>query len=383
MVDSRRASILLASFLGPLAGNMVLALVPVLKQDFQSTAPEVLLSVTFFMLPFALFMLFSGAISDLYDRRRMMLLGLSVYSFGCFMCAISPELSFFLVSRSIQGFGYAFVMPLLVAIMGDIVPTATRGRWMGLMGAATTAGMAMGPFVAGMIAEINWRYAFVLVGFLAVLVALYFLHSFRGFEFPHGRLTMRVLIIGMGRCMRNGNVVKLALAGFLTFLCYVSCLSFVSDHLSLPPLSLRESEIGVLMTATGLAGIVSSPIGGRLVDRIGRRSTAVIGYCTLALAFVVLALSESRGEFFGSLACMGAGIAIVWSALLTLTVEVDPSSKGTVSSLFNSSRYFGYALAPVLFAPLYVTTGLVSIEMCAILIAILAIAVVWGIAEKR
>lgn len=136
---------------------MVLALVPALKTEFSSTAPEVLLSVTFFMVPFAFIMLFSGTLSDVYDRMKTMIIGFSIYAVGCLICALSPNLEIFLTARTVQGFGYAFVMPVLIAILGDIVPHETKGRWMGYLGASTTAGIAMGPLIAGLIAEINWR----------------------------------------------------------------------------------------------------------------------------------------------------------------------------------------------------------------------------------
>ncbi len=379
MLTQKRLSILVASFLGPLAGNMVLALVPALKTEFSSSAPDVLLSITFFMVPFAIIMLFSGTLSDVYDRMKTMVIGFSIYAVGCLMCASSPNLEVFLVSRTIQGFGYAFVMPVLIAILGDIVPHETRGRWMGYLGASSTAGIAMGPLVAGLIAEINWRYSFLFVGALTVLVALFFVLSFRKHTFPTGEADFSALVDSLVSCARKREIGLLAVAGFLTFLAYAGALSFVSDRLSLAPLFLSEGEIGVLMTATGIAGMISSPMGGNLVDRIGREKTATVGYFVLSLALFSLFLSHTELHYFFSLGLLGGGVAVVWSSLLTLTVEVAPATKGTVSSLFNSFRFFGYALAPVLFSPVYVAMGLGAIELIGISVVVAASAVVWMI----
>jgi MFS family permease len=228
-------AVLIANFLGPLAGNMVLALVPTLKEEFQATAPEVLLSITFFMIPFAIFMLFSGTLSDIYDRKKTMALGFFIYAIGSVLCAMSPSLGFFLGSRTVQGIGYAFVMPVLLAIMGDIVPFETRGRWMGYMGASSTAGVAMGPLIAGVIAEVNWRFAFLFVALLTVVVATIFFLSFKGYIFRRGKARPRAVVGMLSKCIRVQAIYLLAITGFMTFLCYAASLAFISDTLSLPP----------------------------------------------------------------------------------------------------------------------------------------------------
>ncbi len=112
-MDTKRLAVLSAGYIGPLSGNAVLAMMPVLKTEFGASAEEILLSITFFMLPFALFNLFSGTVSDVYGRRKMLTIGFSVYALGCMLCALSPDLMSFYLARSVQGVGYAFVNPVL------------------------------------------------------------------------------------------------------------------------------------------------------------------------------------------------------------------------------------------------------------------------------
>ena len=371
----RPVSVLIANFLGPMAGNMVLALVPTLKEEFQATAPEVLLSITFFMIPFAIFMLFSGTLSDVYDRKKTMAVGFFIYAVGSICCGLSPDLGTFLAFRAVQGIGYSFVMPVLLAIMGDITPFEIRGRWMGYMGAASTAGVAVGPFFAGVIAEVNWRFAFILVAVLTVIVATIFFLAFRGYSFRRGEARASAVIGTITKCIRSQAIYLLAITGFLTFLCYASSLSFISDTLSLPPLDLTDAEIGTIMTATGIAGILSAPIGGRLVDRVGRKPTATLGFVVLIFGMAILYFSRESVDFVAGLAVLGSGVQLIWSALLTLTVEISQDNRGTVSSIFNSFRFFGYALAPVALAPVYVSFGIGAVELVGIIIALLAIVI--------
>jgi predicted MFS family arabinose efflux permease len=131
------------------------------------------------------------------------------------------------------------------------------------------------------------------------------------------------------------------------------------------------------MATTGVAGIVAAPIGGKMVDRIGRFATAALGFTIMILAFALLSFSSSVGHHTGSLAVLGVGTAITWSALLTLTVEVLPKQRGTTSSLFNGARFFGYALAPLIFAPMYASSGIRSIYYSSIILAAGAMIVTW------
>lgn len=377
MPDARRLAVYLGAFIGPLSGNAVLALVPTLKGEFNSTAPEVLVSISFFMIPFAFFTLFSGTISDLYDRKKTVMAGFAIYAFGSLLCASSTDLNTFLLSRIVQGLGYGFVNPVLVAILGDIVPHEQRGKAMGYLGAATTTGIALGPFVAGFIAIVDWRLVFVMIAALALLVGAFFSLTFKGVVFEKVDARSTSLLRSLGGAAKHRSVALLSLAGFLTFMCYVATLSFISDTLSIPPLSLSESNIGIVMATTGVAGIVAAPIGGKMVDRIGRFATAALGFTIMILAFALLSFSSSVGHHAGSLAVLGVGTAITWSALLTLTVEVLPKQRGTTSSLFNGARFFGYALAPLIFAPMYASLGMRSIYYSSIILATGAMIVTW------
>ncbi|MBM4237058.1 MAG: MFS transporter, partial [Euryarchaeota archaeon] len=302
--DRKRLAVYLGSFIGPLSGNAVLALVPTLKTAFHASAPEVLVSISFFMIPFAFFTLFSGTISDVYDRKKTVLIGFVVYAVGSLMCALSWNLGFFLLSRTVQGLGYGFVSPVMVAILGDIVPFEERGKSMGYLGAATTAGIALGPFIAGFIAILDWRLVFVFIAALILATGAFFNFEFRGVTFPRGPKGARSVLRNLKSGIMDRSVLVLSLAGLLTFMCYVSTLSFMSDHLSLPPLFLSESEIGTVMATTGIAGIFAAPLGGRLADRLGRFTTATIGYAIAIGAFVLLGLSSTTGGYVGSLAVL-------------------------------------------------------------------------------
>ncbi len=374
-MDTKRLAVLSAGYIGPLSGNAVLAMMPVLKTEFGASAEEILLSITFFMLPFALFNLFSGTVSDVYGRRKMLTIGFSVYALGCMLCALSPDLMSFYLARSVQGVGYAFVNPVLLAVLGDMTPPEERGKVMGYFGAFTTAGIATGPMIAGFLTSYDWRWMFVLVAILALGVNFWIMTSCQvSRPNPEG---MRDLRQNISTALSNRAVITLCALGFLAFLCYMGALGFLSDHLSIPPMSMDEGSIGLLVGMSGVAGMIAAPLGGRLVDAKGRTFTAAIGFGVVGLAFLSLYFSSDWAQFAGSLLIIGTGTAFIWAALLTITVEVIPRLKGTVSSVFNTTRFFGYSLAPLVFAPIYSNGGFSSLLLVGIVLTVIALPLIF------
>lgn len=368
-------AILSGGFVGPLSGNAVLAMIPVLKTEFGAGAEEVLLSITFFMLPFAFFNLFSGTVSDVYGRRRLLTIGFVIYAVGGLVCALCQDLSSFYLGRAIQGFGYAFVNPVLLAILGDLTPDNERGKVMGYFGAFTTAGIASGPMIAGFLTPYSWRWMFVLVAIMAMSVGLWIRTAC-----PMVRRdpdALHHLKRNVVRTVKTRGVATLCLLGFLAFLCYMGVLGFLSDHLSLEPLSLNETTIGVLVGMSGVAGMVAAPIGGRLVDAKGRTITAAIGFGIVAAAMLLLSISSDTMGFALSLLVLGTGTAFIWASLLTLTVEIVPDLKGTASSVFNSIRFLGYSIAPMLFAPIYAGWGFGALLLVGFALTLLALPTIY------
>lgn len=374
-MDTKRLAVLSGGYIGPLSGNAVLAMIPVLKMEFGASAEEILVSITFFMLPFALFNLFSGTVSDVYGRRKMLTIGFFIYALGCVFCVLSQDLMSFYLARSVQGVGYAFVNPVLLAVLGDMTPPRERGKVMGYFGAFTTAGIATGPMIAGFLATYDWRWMFVLVGTLAIGVN-FWIRTACPVSRPDPE-AMKHLKSNVRTAIADKAVITLCLLGFLTFLCYMGALGFLSDHLSIPPLSLDERTIGVLVGMSGVAGMFAAPLGGRLVDTKGRTFTAAIGFMVVGLAFLLLYISSDWAQFAGSLLVFGTGTAFIWASLLTITVEVIPRLKGTVSSVFNSSRFFGYSLAPLVFAPIYAFGGFGPLLLVGLLLTLVALPVVF------
>ena len=346
-----------AAFIGPLAGNSVLALLGTLSASWGVSDTEVLLSIPAFMFPFAIVQLFSGTLSDAYDRRATTAFGLALYAVGCLLAALSNSLDFFLVTRVVQGIGYAFVSPVLVAILSDIAGSGRQGLAMGYYGSSTTAGVAAGPLLAGVLAEADWRLAFVGFGVIALGVLIAFLIVFRREVYRRGVVSPSVIGKQLAAVSRNIGVTMVSAAGFMAFLAFVGILSFTALHLGTPPLDVSSANIGVALSVSGLVGIVFSPVSGRMVDRVGPRCCATAGFLIMAIASLLMQFGTEYMHFVSLLGLIGVGSSFIWSSLLVMAVKAHPSMKGTASSVFNSARFTGYAISPIVLTPLFVIGG--------------------------
>ncbi|MDD1756103.1 MAG: MFS transporter [Methanomassiliicoccales archaeon] len=372
MADHRRLLVYSCAFIGTFTSNAVLALIPELRGFFQASTAEVLLSISFYMVFFAFFSLFTGSISDLIGRKKILVIGLVVYSAGCAMTALAPGLPLFYASRAVQGLGFAFVQPVMVAVLGDVVSPGEQGRTMGWLTAATTGGVMLGPLIAGYAAAVDWRLAFVAIGMFSIALALLIQALLRLPRPTRREGSEGSLKRNMSVALRRKGVVMLALTGFLHMLVWIATQAFASDSLG-QDFSASSQVIGEVLAFAALCSIAASRLGGGMADRLGRYVTVLIGTSVMVISLVAMWLYiPSVAVYTIYLAIFAAGSAFSWASLLTLTVELIPELRGTVSSAFTSAGFLGGALAAIVLSPVQTLWGtpmvhLVSAALCSLI----------------
>jgi EmrB/QacA subfamily drug resistance transporter len=117
-----------------------------------------------------------GRLSDAYGRRPFFVAGILFFMAGSVVGGTADSMTQVIVARAIQGLGAGALIPLAMAVIGDLVPPSDRGRWQGLTGAVVGAASVLGPFSGGWIADhADWRWVFFVslpVGFVALATVL-------------------------------------------------------------------------------------------------------------------------------------------------------------------------------------------------------------------
>lgn len=370
-MKSRELVAYVIAFTGPLAGNAVLALLGTLQDEWGVSSTTILLAIPAFMFPFAIGQLFSGTISDAYDRRSTISFGLIIYAVSNIAAALSPSFSFFMASRLVQGLGYAFVAPVLMAVVSDIAGAERQGLSMGYYGMFTSAGVTTGPVMAGFFAQTDWRLTFIVIAAVAIVLMVAALALFPKAETRRSAVTVGTLGRQLGTAMRNRNIALLSSAGFIAFFSQIGVMSFVSEHLDSTDLDFSPVEIGVVLGVSGFLGLLMSPISGKLVDVRGARCCASVGFALAGVSSFLMQFGDAYFEFLLMMSIMGIGSSFMWASLLTMVVRAYPSLKGTSSSVFNSVRFLGYAVSPLVLTPLFAATGFAAIMViCAALVGL-------------
>jgi EmrB/QacA subfamily drug resistance transporter len=113
-----------------------------------------------------------GKLSDLYGRRRVLLVAISIFLLGSLACGLSGSALQLIAFRALQGVGSAGLFTSAFAVVADLFPPAERGKWQGMFGAAWGLSSVVGPLTGGFITDhLGWHWAFFInlpIGVVAV-----------------------------------------------------------------------------------------------------------------------------------------------------------------------------------------------------------------------
>ena len=114
-----------------------------------------------------------GKLSDIFGRRPIFMIGVSIFLLGSLLCALSQEMWQFLVFRGVQGLGAGALFPVALAIIGDIFAPSERGKYQGFFGAIFGLSSLIGPAIGGLITDnVGWHWIFFVNIPLGLIVLL-------------------------------------------------------------------------------------------------------------------------------------------------------------------------------------------------------------------
>jgi MFS family permease len=341
--------------LGPLGGFGVVTLLPVLARDWSVDFGTASLAISFYMVPFIIVQIFSGSIAQLFDTRKALLFGFGTYALGCVACGLSQNPAVFFFSRAGQGLGAGFLTPIIMALIGELVPEQHLGKAMGGLGVAYTVGVTLGPLFSGIIeVRQGWPFFFYFLALLALIAGMLYLVSSSpaGKRQESGGAILDILPILRQALMRPG-VPYLSLAAFSLFFAYIGIMTFTADHLK-SNIQLPSDQVGAVLSITGLSGIIVSPLAGFLGDRFGRQVVFLAGTTIVVMSIILmLVLSYSLYTYFLLFLFLGTGAATAWTSLNTMAVQVSASMRKPVTSVYNATKFAGYGVAPAVLSIVY------------------------------
>ncbi len=186
----------IALFMTALDNLVVVTALPVIKVDLDASPTELVWTVNAYTLTFAVLLLTGAALGDRFGRKRMFVIGMTIFTAASVLAALSSGIESLIVARALQGMGAAIVTPLTLTILAAAAPREKRGAILGAWGGIAGLAVAIGPVVGGAIVDgISWQWIFWLnvpIGIVAIPLALRHLNETTG---PNDKLDLVGLVL--------------------------------------------------------------------------------------------------------------------------------------------------------------------------------------------
>src|SRR3954470_20536348 len=151
----------IAVFMVTLDNLVVTTAIPVLREDLHASLSGLQWTVNAYTLTFAVLLLTGAALGDRFGRRRLLVIGIAIFTVASAPAALAPSILALDVARAAQGLGGAIVMPLTLTVLSASVPAERRGLALGIWGGISGLAVALGPLVGGAIVTgISWHWIF-------------------------------------------------------------------------------------------------------------------------------------------------------------------------------------------------------------------------------
>ena len=371
---------------------------PSIEESLGADPTDLQLIVAGYALAFGLALVPSGRLGDIRSRRLMFVIGLSLFTLASLLCAVAPTIELLVAARILQGVAAGIQMPQVLGLIQQLFTPKERGRAFGLFGATIGVSTAFGPALGGLLIALGgptdgWRLLFwmnIPLGIIAIAFAVRLLprsqhRDAKGTQldligilllgaatlslmFPFLLTTgspdddprrwfwlvsfvlATALFIGWERryaaagkspvlhfelfrrgSYRNGILLATAYFGAMPAIFLLTTL-YLQQGLGLEPV-----YAGMVSIPFALASAGTAYVGGRLVDRHGRKLViyglilVLFGFVLVLIAATATAPEVTPWAMAAAMLVAGAGGGFVISPNQTLTLAEVPVTQGGVA----------------------------------------------------
>ncbi len=276
---------LLVSF-APITIDLYLPALPVMTADLMTNTESMQLTLSVYMVGFALAQTFFGPISDRFGRKPTILIGTSVYLIASVACALATSVEQLIIFRLFQSIGAAAAPVVARAVVRDMFTREEAAKTYAVVTTVTAIAPVVAPVLGGVIVVwLGWRANFwVLTGFgtTAMLLVIFLLPETNRVPDPSATRFSRMLI-NFATMLRNRAYLGYLLTVMGTFgglFAYLIGASFVL----VGELGMTELEFGISFSGASVGFMGGAFLGSRIVRRLGIERMCLIGTAFTALA---------------------------------------------------------------------------------------------------
>jgi EmrB/QacA subfamily drug resistance transporter len=171
----------MSSFITPFTSSSVNIALPSLGSELHLHAVTLSWVATTYLLAAAVFLVPFGRIADIYGRKHIFLIGISIDAIASVIAGSAHSGTWLIAFRGMQGLGGAMIFGTGVAILTSVFPVKERGRALGINVAAVYFGLSIGPLIGGLLTEhLGWRSIFFLNAAIGLTIIGFVLTHLKG-----------------------------------------------------------------------------------------------------------------------------------------------------------------------------------------------------------
>ena len=417
------SGLMLGMFLAALDQTIVSTAIRTIGDDLDGLSVQAWVTTAFLITSTISTPLF-GKLSDIYGRKPFYMLAITIFITGSALCGLAQNMYMLAAFRAFQGIGAGGIMPLALAIIGDIIPPRERAKYQGYFMAVFATSSVLGPVIGGFFAGQSsilgapgWRWIFYInvpIGIFALFVVTRVLHL------DHTRRNHRIdwsgaamLVVGLvplliiaeqGRTWgwASASAYVCYLLGALGLMAFVWVEGRMGDEALLPLRLFRRSVFatgsaqaliigmgmfggiaaiplylqivkGASPTKAGLlllpliAGMMSASLAsGQFTSRTGRyKIFPVMGSILMVIGIALMTQIGAdtplwQTDIYMALFGMGLGMNMQ-SIVLAMQSAVDPRDMGVATSAVTFFRQVGGSLGTAVFLSILFTRASTNI----------------------
>lgn len=369
----------------PFATDMYIPALPTIARELGTSAGVVQLSLTAFLVAFAVGQLLAGPVSDGIGRRPLLLIGTAGFALASVGCALAPDAVTLVVARVLQGLAGAAGAVAGRAMVSDTTTGPRTAKVFGTLAAINAIGPVVAPLAGGVVLAVgSWRLMFVVLAVLgavfAVAVVLRFGESLppaarggTGFR-ANGQRIRALLAIGRFRAYVLTGVLST-----IGFFAYIATSSFVFQR----QYGFSEQLYTLVFATNASMMVLTTLLFRRIVGRWSEDTLLTAGLATGTVGSAVIVVSTLAGlgpvPVWCALAVVTGAWGFVLPAAMTRTQHVGAAHPGTAAAL-QGGLTFGLG---GLGTPLAGALGGTALAMGAVMAVLMAAAVVVQVVATR
>jgi EmrB/QacA subfamily drug resistance transporter len=389
--------------------------VPQLQRDLHAPVNTVSWVLNAYNIMFAVLLVSMGRLADQFGRKRFFLIGMTIFTIGSLLCAISWSIGALIAFRVVQAVGAGILAPIALAITTLVFPPAQRGIGLAMMAVVANTAAALGPPIGGLLVEfaswpwnVGWHWIFLInvpIGVLGIVLAMRVVPETTDphagtevdwlgmatlggsvFSLTYGLVQANEkgwgspLIVGLfvasallaaafvlvervgrypmitRRLARNRQFAGACVALFLFAIgmmgtLFMTVLAFVNLW------GYSELQAALAISPVPIVGLFTAPLVGRVANRVPPRVAAVPALLTMAAGLFWLSRLPAEPDYwkvFGPLCLMGAGMGATFPAVSIGSMgSIAGQELGLGSGIVNMSRQVGFAVGVALLVAVF------------------------------